>query len=225
VNRVLGAKLGVRIVPADGVGVRLGSEWVQRFLYFSRLLQRIRDVPGDIAECGVAGGESLAMLASLVRASPPPRRLYGFDSWKGLPEPGEEDRASGRSVAAAQLFDWAGPENVRDELRRHGFADGEIERTVALVAGPFGETLPRFGGELALLHVDADLYASYRDALVHLWPRVVRGGVVALDEYELTELWPGPRRAVDEFLATLPSGEATLEEDESGKWFLVKGGS
>lgn len=221
-NRVLGATLGVRVVPSDGAGARIGPEWVQRFLYFARLLERVRHVRGDVAECGVAGGESLAMLASLVRAKPPARRLYGFDTWRGLPEPAGEDRESDRSVAAARMFDWARPENVVDELRRHGFTSGEIERSVTLVEGPFADTLPRFRGELALFHVDADLYASYRDALTHLWPRLADGGVAALDEYELTELWPGPRRAVDEFVASRPAGEATLEEDESGKWFLVK---
>lgn len=219
---MLATTLGVRVVPADGAGVRLGEEWVLRFLYFARLLERIRGVEGDVAECGVAGGESLAMFASLVRAEGAQRRVIGLDSWQGLPVPGPEDRAPG-SVAEPRLFDWATPATVRDQLRRHGFSDAEIDQRVTLVEGPFHETLPRVEGQLALVHVDADLYDSYLEALRWLWPRLSSGGIVALDEYELSRQWPGPKRAVDEYLATLPAGEATLEEDaRTGKWFLVK---
>ena len=39
-----------------------------------------------------------------------------------------------------------------------------------------------------------------RDALEHLWPLVVQGGVVAFDEYGIPP-WEGESRAVDEFFA------------------------
>jgi len=202
-------------------GILIGDEWVQRFLWFERLLDEIEDVEGDVAECGVASGGSLAMLASLLRARRSERHLYGFDTWEGLPEPQRED-VSAASAAVGGLFRDASLGSVRRTFRAHGFADGEIDHRVTLTRGRFDETLPGFAGLLALVHVDADLYGSYRDALDGLWPRLNAGGIVALDEYG-TELWPGAQRAVDEFLARLPSGAAELRADRRiGKWFLRK---
>jgi len=216
-NGLLASTLGVELVRQPGV--QINDEWVKRFLYFDRLLERIERVEGDVAECGVAGGASLAMLASLVRARGGGRLVLGFDSWRGLPPPRPEDLASDVAAAEPGLFAWAAPEVVLRELRGHGLGLDAVK----LVEGRFAETLPRFEGRLALVHVDADLYESYLDALRHLWPKLAVGGLAAFDEYELDHLWPGPRRAVDEFVAALPAGAAELRRDERiGKWYAVK---
>ena len=216
VNRALDAATGVSVVRSTAVGVRIDEQWVKRILYFDRLLERLGGVDGDVAECGVAGGQSVAMLATLVRDRGGGRRVYGFDSWAGLPEPLAEDLESATAVAEEGMFAWAAPSVVRRELRGHGLD----ARDVTLVRGTFAETLPHFQGRLALVHIDADLYESYRDALVHLWPKLSVGGIVAFDEYDLSDLWPGPKRAVDEFL---PQVSAELERDPRiGKYYARK---
>jgi hypothetical protein len=65
------------------------------------------------------------------------------------------------------------------------------------------QTLPRFtqenpGLRISLLHLDVDLYRPTKLALEQLYPRLVTGGVVALDEYGLMP-WEGESRAVEEF--------------------------
>jgi hypothetical protein len=221
-NELLAGAAGVELVRADAVGVPINEEWVERFLWFDRLLERIEGVNGDVVECGVAGGSSLAMLASLVRRRGGGRHLYGLDNWRGLPEPDAMDTGP-KSVAQRGMFSWASPEGVRRELRAHGFRADQLDHVVTLIPGPFGNTLPRLEASPALVHVDADLYESYRVALVCLWPRLNVGGIVAFDEYEEHELWPGARRAVDEFLAGLPRGAAELARDDRiGKWYARK---
>jgi predicted O-methyltransferase YrrM len=117
------------------------------------------------------------------------------------------------------MFAWASPSVVRAEFRAHGLDPASVE----LVRGSFDETLPGYAGTIALLHVDADLYESYRVTLSELWPRLAIGGVVAFDEYDDSAAWPGARRAVDEFLQSLPPGSAELRRDgAAGKSFAVK---
>ena len=50
--------------------------------------------------------------------------------------------------------------------------------------------------EEALLRLDTDFYDSTLQELVHLWPRLVPGGIVVLDDYGY---WEGQRKAVDEY--------------------------
>ena len=50
---------------------------------------------------------------------------------------------------------------------------------------------------IALLHIDADWYASVKIVLETLYDKVVEGGFVVLDDYWR---WPGCREAVTDYL-------------------------
>jgi hypothetical protein len=224
-NHVLGQRLGVQVVRGNRRPVKLSEGWFVRFFYFSDLLSQALQVPGDLVECGVASGSGLAMLASISRAMAggDGRHVWGFDAWSGLPAPTEADLAHEDSIAEAGLFGHASIRRVTDELTAYGWTETSLAETVRLVPGYFHQTLPRFDRPIAFLHIDADLYASYQCALTNLWPKVQPGGIVAFDEYEQADIWPGARQAVDEFIEELPAGAASLHEDQrSGKWWMKK---
>ena len=49
----------------------------------------------------------------------------------------------------------------------------------------------------SLVHLDMDVYEPTSSALTDLWPRIVRGGIVVIDDYNTVG---GATRAIDEFL-------------------------
>ena len=70
---------------------------------------------------------------------------------------------------------------------------------VRLVKGKVEDTVPKNAPEkIALLRLDTDWYESTRRGLVHLFPRLVPGGVLIIDDYGH---WQGARKAVDEYIA------------------------
>lgn len=74
-------------------------------------------------------------------------------------------------------------------------------RNVHLVRGWFEETLPKTKamiGPIALLHIDADWYASTKMCLEELYAQVVEGGIVVIDDYGT---WSGCKKATDEWAA------------------------
>jgi hypothetical protein len=74
------------------------------------------------------------------------------------------------------------------------------------VSGPVETTLPAQAPDrLALLRLDTDWYASTRHELEQLYPRLVREGVLIVDDYGH---WEGAREAVDEYFAA--NGPAPL---------------
>lgn len=201
----------------------LSRESFDRLLYFKRLLELSADADGDIVECGVADGHSLAILAALNRSGPRPRHIWGLDSWQGLPQPHQIDLGSPHSIATRGLFSEASTFKVRRTLSRFGFTKSDIDTNIKLIDGWFSDTVPRLPCQsVAVLHIDADLYTSYRECLHQLWPRVSVGGVVALDEYHDPK-WPGATQAVDEFLNELAAGSAVVQQDPvCRKYYLVK---
>jgi O-methyltransferase len=52
-------------------------------------------------------------------------------------------------------------------------------------------------GDIALLRLDTDWYASTKAELDHLYPKLVQGGILVVDDYFR---WQGARKAMDEYL-------------------------
>ncbi|RYP05899.1 hypothetical protein DL764_003500 [Monosporascus ibericus] len=110
--------------------------------------------------------------------------VYGFGSFKGLPETWPSTFEAGHFAVDASL-EVPGAE---------------------LVVGWFDKTLPRFlaehPGSVALLHIDSDLYSSVVTVLEHCGPRLVAGSIVAFDEYFNFPGWEGhEHRAWQEYVA------------------------
>src|SRR3989338_1750422 len=98
VNRVLEPVLGLHLIQHDFLLVlarlaEIGEERrVKKLMYQKRLLELVHDLDGDIVECGVGWGCSLLYWALLAREEAKGRRIWGFDSFEGFPEPGPEDQ-------------------------------------------------------------------------------------------------------------------------------------
>jgi hypothetical protein len=139
------------------------------------------DTAGDklICEFGVFSGATINHLAGLTS-----KRVFGFDSFEGLPE------AWGHRVGKGHFAVRKLP-RVRDNVR--------------LVKGWFNETLPSFlkenSGMVAFLHVDCDLYSSTKTVFDLLGPRLAAGAVIVFDEYFNYPGWEeGEFKAFDEFI-------------------------
>jgi hypothetical protein len=64
------------------------------------LLDRPRDVPGDVAECGVFKGSTLAGIALHLRDNRLVKHVFGFDSFQGFDESVQKDMALGGAADA-----------------------------------------------------------------------------------------------------------------------------
>jgi hypothetical protein len=108
-------------------------------------------------------------------------------------------------------------ELVTNKVARFG-----LSSTVKLVKGYFRDTLPQYSNRrLSLVHLDCDIYQSYKECLEFFYPRLNPGGLVLFDEYN-DPPWPGCNKAVDEFLADKPERLLEIETDNYQKWYFRK---
>jgi O-methyltransferase len=159
------------------------------------------DAPGDYLEFGVFRGDSLAAAwRGAVAGGLDGMRLFGFDSFEGLPE-GRRAAEVGRWAPGSMA---AGEEAVRQNLTRLGV---DLSR-VTLVPGFFDEVLDdnlrqRFGlRRAAVVYLDADLYDSTLTALRWVTPLLATGTLLAVDDWFTFRTQPGAgaRGAVMEWL-------------------------
>jgi hypothetical protein len=176
------------------------AERIYALIHAVRYLSAI-PVAGAIAECGVWKGGSMAAIArTLLRMHDASRDLYLFDTFEGMPEPTANDiDYAGREAAQVLIKDIgsrcadAPLEQVKEVLYETGYPREKIH----FVQGRVEETIPVSAPDsIALLRLDTDWYASTKHELVHLFPRLCKGGVLIIDDYGH---WKGSRRACDEY--------------------------
>lgn len=171
----------------------------------------VQDLPGSIVELGVFKGESLLMFAKLVEllnANDRSCRIIGFDNFRGFEglhaKDGGVDEKADRRPGGWNPSDYYPDLQLLLKAFDHDRAAGHKPR-IELVEGNIVDTVPSYvernqGLKIKLLHLDCDMYEPTMAGLRHLYDRVVRGGVILLDEYGLPE-FPGETAAVDEFFA------------------------
>ncbi len=167
------------------------------------------DIPGDFVESGVwMGGSIMAAARTLVELGATDRDLYLYDTFEGLPAPGEHDRITGSDQDLAALYAEANADEdaepflnapidvVRANVARTGYP---VER-IHLVQGLVEDTIPETAPEtIAFLRLDTDWYSSTHVEMETLFPRLSAGGIMIIDDYAYLD---GVRKAVDDHLAS-----------------------
>ena len=147
-NKMLASCLGIKVVPANSLTV--GKGWVDSLLYFERLFGLLKNVQGDVVECGVSSGTSFVILCTLAEKSGIRRYIFGFDSFEGLPAPSAEDLSSPKSIAKRGMYS-ASPEMVLSNLKLAGVNEHTINNQITLVKGLFSQTLPKYSGSAGVV--------------------------------------------------------------------------
>jgi O-methyltransferase len=183
------------------------------------LLNRTTDVAGDIAECGVWRGHTLIPMALYLRQIGSNKTVFGFDSFCGFDDAVEAD------------IELGGADET--DKRVGGFSDTSFElvmtkvsqfklSNVRLVAGYFRDSLVHCAERaFSFVHLDCDIYSSYKECLEFFYPRLAPSGIILLDEYN-DPPWPGCNRAVDEFLSDKRERLERIAMDNYERFFLVK---
>ncbi|MEV6316266.1 TylF/MycF/NovP-related O-methyltransferase [Streptomyces sp. NPDC051776] len=175
-------------------------------------------IPGSVVECGVwRGGSMQAAARTLASAGDTSRDLYLFDTFEGMPPPTEKDRRRDGEMASdllarrgkdAPIWAVATLDDVRQGFEQVPYPKDRVH----YVQGKVEDTVPSGAPEqIAILRLDTDWYASTRHELAHLYPRLVSGGVLLIDDYGW---WQGSREAVDEFLEETGARLLLLRMDE-----------
>lgn len=182
---------------------------VAMFLAYYELFRQIVDVPGSIVECGVFQGNSLMSFAKFLEIFCPGdrlRKVIGFDTFKGFASTHEHDHAS-IFAEHAKKGGWSSEKfkPALDELIEIFHKEQFVPHNprVELIEGDISKTLPEYvnqhpGLRISLLHIDVDLFEPSYVALQYLYPKVVSGGIVVLDDYAMS-IWPGGSQAVEQY--------------------------
>lgn len=166
----------------------------------------LNKIPGAFVECGVwKGGSSMAAAMSYLGMGKTDIDMFLFDTFEGMPEPGEKDfLASSGELARDLLAASKSADGVKayapiEEVRRNLESTGYPAEHLHFIKGMVEETIPASApNEISVLRLDTDWYISTKHEMGHLFPRLANNGVLIIDDYGY---WGGARAAVDEYFA------------------------
>jgi O-methyltransferase len=175
-------------------------------------------IPGALVECGVfMGGNIEVMIRALQSMQIDDRDIYLYDTFAGMPQPDARDdeglggamkiswEAHRTDADGTSGSDWmrATVETVRQRIEPLGYPVARLH----FVKGMVEDTIPGVAPDkIAILRLDTDFYSSTKHELKHLYPRLMPGGILIIDDYGAI---PGARLAADEYAS----------ENDLG-WFL-----
>lgn len=192
---------------------------VLHFTY--EMAKKYANSPGVYCECGCAAGAQIIAMA----AGAPNKTIYAFDSFEGIPLPSNKDNQMPGIRMLTKSEQMALPDPGKQELVSSGatsisledfkehinnaigidFEDGigfgvtlNLKNGSKIVCriGWFEDVLPvNTVDNIAILRLDGDLYNSTYVCLKYLYPKVIEGGIVIIDDWAL----PGCRQAVDDY--------------------------
>jgi hypothetical protein len=162
-----------------------------KLLARSLLLREVKDIPGDIVECGVFKGTGLLAFLKLKRflCANSGKKVIGFDYFntEELVETLDtQDKEAMETLFSKRKYEHTpkSAPKLQGLIRDCGFEDHEFE----LVAGDISKTAREYatarpGLRISLLYMDLDLDEPTYETLKSLWNRVSKGGIVVFDEY------------------------------------------
>lgn len=173
-------------------------------------------IEGCYVECGVWKGGSAAFAAYTLKENNNLINLHLFDAYDDICEPdaavdgdraikdvGGIENAKGRIQPIKGIYNNMG--GAGNEELVFNLIENEIgypKKNIRLHKGWFQDTIPPLKDDfenIAILRLDGDWYASTKVCIDNLYNKVVKGGVIIVDDYNC---YDGCKKAIDEFLST-----------------------
>lgn len=153
---------------------------------------------GAVVEFGCYAGTTSLFISRLLTIQKSTREFHVYDSFEGLPEKqGKDESRAGDQFKAGELA--VSKKQFVLNYKKAGLPLPRIHKAW------FNElTAANVPKKVAFAFLDGDYYESIMTPLGLIWPRLVPGARIVVDDYA-NEALPGAAKAVDEWLLAHPA--------------------
>jgi len=175
------------------------SSRLGKLLAHYELYKQVIERSGCVVECGIFKGVSICRFAMFreLFSTNHAQKIIGFDTFDSFPE-----TSFNQDIDPRQNFiNAAGDKSISTQELYEVLEHKKVNHNIELIAGDIVETVPKYVSEhpelkISLLNLDTDIYEPAVVILEYLYPRIVSGGILILDDYGV---FPGETKAVDDY--------------------------
>jgi len=169
-------------------------------LNIANSLIKVSNLEGDVCEFGVAQGKTSKLIGYIINNLD--KKLFLFDSFKGLPKPTKEDELKDDIFNLKNISNYEGKmsheeEKVLSELKMVNF---DKKKLVVNRGFFFEKNIVNFDipKNVSFAYLDFDFYQPTLDALNLLEKIIVKKGIIIVDDYDFFST--GAKTAVDKWM-------------------------
>jgi glycosyltransferase involved in cell wall biosynthesis len=155
---------------------------------------------GDFVECGVYMGSGIKTVMDYLGGQQFPRTFWGYDTYDYNP-------VKGHAFAGQK-------DGLFDQVQKRFEGYPQVQLIKGFIPDSFVQGCP---DKVAFLHIDLNNAEGELAALEVLFPKMVPGGILVLDDYEWSGIYRPQKKAEDQWLDArgyrlmpLPTGQAIL---------------
>jgi len=190
--------------------IKISTTTQERQWALIQSIKYIKDnnIKGDMVECGVYKGGNIAIIKSLSKKLKINKKIFAYDTYDGMSEPSKFDIERNLNKSAKELLKEATKDNLKvniwcyenlDSVKKNILKIARDTKNIFFVKGDVNKTLrvkKNLPKKISLLRLDTDFYLSTKVSLEILYPRLVKNGVLIIDDYGN---WKGCKKAVDDY--------------------------
>ena len=182
--------------------ITLASELNLWSIYQSLNHIKNENIEGDIVECGVYNGNTLAFIGEINDELKLNKNIWGYDTFDGFVKNSFTDKdvdfKTGEKVSYISTDIYYSLNDVKKNIfqnnnknfEKYIFIEGDILKTLNNI-----ENIPN---KISFLRMDTDIYKTTKKQLEILYDKLVPGGVLHIDDYGIC---PGVKSAVDDYFS------------------------
>ena len=155
----------------ENFGMLLGDKSFYRFLKLSEILQKTKNVKGDIIEFGIWNGNNLFTIKKISDYYDFKKKIYGFDNFSGFPNPPKfKKKKTGKYIGKPKLI----KKMIKFfNLQKIFIVNDDIMN------------LPKYRkkfDKISFIYIDCNVFKVVDMILNELSHKISKGGVIAFDE-------------------------------------------
>jgi len=166
----------------------------EKFVVLFDLLEKAPD--NSICEIGVYKGGSANFMANYRERTGKDKtsKMILIDTFEGIPYKDDIDHPTALGAFADTSYESIC--NFFSPYKNTYIYKGLVEDYIK----EYNKTTELFGESLkfSFVHIDVDVYEAHKVCFDFFYPRMVKGGIILLDDYDCPE-WKGAKKATEEF--------------------------
>ena len=160
------------------------------------------NIEGDIVECGVYNGNTMAFIGEINDEFNLNKKIWGYDTFNGFVENSFTDNDIDLKTRRKVKNDTSDIYYTLNEVKKNIIQNNKknFDKYI-FIEGDILETLnnkDNYPNKISFLRLDTDIYKTTKKQLEILYEKLVKGGVLHIDDYGLC---PGVKTAVDNFFS------------------------
>lgn len=172
-------------------------------------IEQTSDVEGDVVEYGSLYGGSGAILTEAVNSFCKNKKIWLFDSFKGIPE-------------SKYGLDYHWTNSFSDNSFKEVENAFKDQPNVKVVEGDINKTYASVEGSISFGYIASDTFETGKLLLDFIWPKLSKGGIIAICDYgSFPNCYP-LTVCVDEFIKKERSHVFVFRPDKLGIFIMKK---